>query len=312
VLHGVSHRLTELEGIDQSLRAPRELIDGAAIALGEAVHTLRRYVHGVESDPERLAEVEDQMQRLMACARRYRLNPDRLHERLGEVRARLEALAVSASRAALEQARDQARQEYRTAAGRLSSLRALAATRLGATVTATIRELAMGEGTFSVALRPQDGGSAQGDEQVEFCLMPFPGQTAGPLARIASGGELSRVSLAVQTALSRVAKVPTLIFDEVDTGIGGRVAEIVGRLLHQLAGDCQVMCVTHLAQVAAWADHHLQVAKEVSEGAPRSRIQPLADGERVDEIARMLGGSALTDTSRQHARELLGARQGAR
>lgn len=311
-LHGISQRLGELETIDEALRAPRELIEGAAIALGEAVHTLRRYAHAIESDPERLVAVEDQMQRIMACARRYRLAPEAIEVRLDELRARLAGLSEEASLGHLQRECSQAQADYAAAAARLSALRASAAARLGATVTATIRDLAMGEGVFSIALRPQAGGSAAGDEQVEFCLAAFPGQPAGPLARIASGGELSRVSLAVQTALSRVSRVPTLIFDEVDTGIGGRVAEIVGRLLHQLAADCQVMCVTHLAQVAACADHHLQVSRTSLQGVPVSRIQALTGGDRVDEIARMLGGASLTDTSRQHARELLGTAQAAR
>lgn len=311
-LHGLSQRLAALEAVDDGLRAPRELVDGAAIALGEAAHALRRYAHGIDSDPARLAALEEQMQRLVSCARRYRLAPEQLGERLAAARAQLADLEVAASRDALEQALGQARRNYREAAGVLGALRRLAARRLSDLVTATIRELAMGDGVFEVALLAQEQGSAHGDEQVEFQLCAFPGQPAGPLARIASGGELSRVSLAIQAALSRVARVPTLVFDEVDSGIGGRVAEIVGRLLHQLAGDCQVMCVTHLAQVAAWADQHLQVAKETTRGVPRSRIAVLEQGERVDEIARMLGGARLTEASRQHARELLDARQAAR
>jgi DNA repair protein RecN (Recombination protein N) len=312
LLHAVSQRLADLEDIDASLAAPRELIDSAAISVAESVHVLRRYVHTVEGDPERLSAVEEQMQRVLACARRYRLGPEDLQQRLAEVRLRLEELGGSASRGALEQACRGAQVAYQTAAMRLSKLRNDAAVSLAEVVTKIIRELAMGEGAFSIALTPLNDGSAHGSEQVEFCLAAFPGQPPAPLARIASGGELSRVSLAVQTALSQVARVPTLIFDEVDTGIGGRVAEIVGRLLHQVARRCQVMCVTHLPQVAAWADHHLQVAKQPGQGAPVSRITVLGAAERVDEVARMLGGITLTETSRQHARELLAARQGAR
>ncbi len=307
-LHAIIQRLTALESIDPVLAGPRELVDNAAIGLSEAVHALRKYAHGVEADPERLVAVEDQMQRLLATARRYRLLPEAMHARLQAVRTQLALLQEGSSEEALGQQRDLAQARYRKLAKELSQLRQKAAERLGQTVTASIRALAMGDGVFTVGLRPVAGGSADGDEQVEFGLAAYPGQPAGALARIASGGELSRVSLALQTALSEVARVPTLVFDEVDTGIGGRVAEIVGRLLHAVGARCQVMCVTHLPQVAAWADHHLQVSKAREEGAPVSRIDVLEPSAREAEIARMLGGIEITDTTRQHARELLAAR----
>ncbi len=307
-LNGLVQRLGELEGIDATLTAPRELIEGAAISLNEAVHELRRYAHRVEADPERLLAVEEQLQRILAVARRYRLQPDGLHERLLTVRAAIAGLQDGLSQAALVEACAKAEKTYRLEAAALSTRRRKAAAEVGKTVTASIRSLAMGDGVFSVALKPLAAGSADGDEDIEFGLAAYPGQSPGALAKIASGGELSRVSLALQTALSQVARVPTLVFDEVDTGIGGGVAEIVGRLLYDVAARCQVMCVTHLPQVAAWADHHLLVSKARDVGAPVSRIDPLDAAARVEEVARMLGGIKLTETTRQHARELLAAR----
>jgi DNA repair protein RecN (Recombination protein N) len=304
-LHAVSQRLTELEQIDPDLKGVRELIQSAAIAVEEAATDLRRYAHGVDLDPDRLAEVEDQMQRIMACCRRYRLSPDQMHERLLTLRARLEALEGSGSREALIQLRDLAKRDYQALAKELSAARKAAGERLAAVVTRTIQDLAMGDGQFVVQLHPIADGSLYGNEQIEFCLSAFKGQTPSPLAKTASGGELSRISLAIQTALAQVSRTPTLIFDEVDTGIGGRVAEIVGKLLHQVGKRCQVMCVTHLPQVAAWADHHLTVSKESTESSPISRITVLDEDRRVDEVARMLGGVEITTTTLQHARELI-------
>jgi len=300
-------RLTDLETIDPSLGGPRALIQSAVIALDEAVSDLRRYAHGIECDPGRLAEVEDHMQRVMACARRYRINPDQMHERLTAVRARLDALEMQGSREQLMKTRDAAREQYNVCAKQLSQSRKEAADRLALAVTSTIHDLAMSDGQFVVQMHPLPSGSAHGNEQIEFCLSAYKGQTPSPLAKTASGGELSRISLAIQTVLAQVSRTPTLIFDEVDTGIGGRVAEIVGRLLHQVGRRCQVMCVTHLPQVAAWADHHLTVLKESTDGAPISHIKRLDEDGRVDEVARMLGGVAITTTTLQHARELIAA-----
>lgn len=304
-LHSVSQRLHELEHIDPVLKGTRELIQSAVIAVDEAASDLRRYLQGVDLDPHRLAEVEDQMQAIMACCRRYRMNPDQMHERLLELRAKLEALEMGGSRDHLLKLREEARTHYHALAKELSALRKQAAERLALAVTATIHDLAMGDGQFFVQMHAIPEGSAHGNEQIEFCLSAFKGQTPSPLSKTASGGELSRISLAIQTALAQVSRTPTLIFDEVDTGIGGRVAEIVGKLLHQVGKRCQVMCVTHLPQVAAWANHHLTVSKESTDSAPISRITVLDEDGRVDEVARMLGGVEITTTTLQHARELI-------
>ena len=304
-LHSVTQRFVELEHIDPALKGARELIQSAVISIEEATSDLRRYAHGIDLDPERLAEVEDQMQRVMACCRRYRMNPDQMHERLIAVRAKLESLEMSGSREKLIKLRDQAQDQYQTLAQELSLQRRQAGERLAQVVTQTIHELAMGDGQFVVQMQAITEGSAFGNEQIEFCLSAFKGQTPSPISKTASGGELSRISLAIQTALAQVSRTPTLIFDEVDTGIGGRVAEIVGKLLHQVGQRCQVMCVTHLPQVAAWANHHLTVSKESTDSAPISRITVLDEDGRVDEVARMLGGIEITTTTLQHARELI-------
>jgi DNA repair protein RecN (Recombination protein N) len=304
-LHAVSQRLLDLENIDPALKGVRELIQSAAISLEEAASDLRRYAHGVDLDPDRLAMVEDQMQRIMTCCRRYRMNPDQMHDRLLILRAKLEALEMSGSRESLIQFRDSARNHYQSLAHELSALRKKAGAHLASAVTETIHDLAMGDGQFVVQMHSISEGSAFGNEHIEFCLSAFKGQAPSPLAKTASGGELSRISLAIQTALAQVSRTPTLIFDEVDTGIGGRVAEIVGKLLHQVGQRCQVMCVTHLPQVAAWANHHLTVSKESTDSAPISRITVLDEDGRVDEVARMLGGVEITTTTLQHARELI-------
>jgi DNA repair protein RecN (Recombination protein N) len=180
------------------------------------------------------------------------------------------------------------------------------AAELSAAVTEAMQSLAMGGARFEIALRPVEEGCASGLEGVEFLVTANASQPLRPLARVASGGELSRIGLAIQVITSRNASTPTLIFDEVDVGIGGRVAEIVGRMLHQLGVDRQVLCVTHLPQVAARADAQWNIAKETRDGETLSRVRRLDDGERIDEIARMLGGVNITDTTRRHAAEMLG------
>ena len=166
----------------------------------------------------------------------------------------------------------------------------------------------MGGGRFTAALRAVEGGSAQGDEAVEFLVAANPGQEPRPLAKVASGGELSRISLAIQVITSKAAAVPTMIFDEVDSGIGGAVAEIVGKNLRALGRERQVLCVTHLPQVAAQADHQWSVAKVMANGAVRSSVAVLDSAARIEELARMLGGTQITATTRKHAAELLGGR----
>ena len=301
----VATRLDGLASYDPALQDVADLLQSAQAELTEAVSTLRRYVDRVDLDPARLAEVERRMEAVLACARKYRVQPGDLPALLADWQARLAALNASADLAGLSARVDAARAEFLRLAELLSAGRRRVAGDMGAAVSVLMQQLALASGRFEVALLPLAEGAAYGLEQVEFRVGGLAGQEAKPLAKVASGGELSRISLAIQVLTSRSASVPTLIFDEVDVGIGGGVAEIVGRLLRELGGERQVLCVTHLPQVAARAEWQWQVSKETRDGATLSSIQPLGDDQRVREIARMLGGVEVTDITLAHAGELL-------
>jgi len=305
-IDGVATRLAGLAEYDPALSEVADLIGSVQAELAEAVSTLRRYADRADLDPTRLAEVERRMDAVLSHARKYRVQPAELPGLLAGWRQRLGELDESADLAALEAKVAAAQGDYLKLAGKLSSGRQKAATEMGAAVSEVMRQLALSSGRFEVALPPIEGGAVYGLEQVEFRIGGLAGNEAKPLAKVASGGELSRISLAIQVLTSRSAAVPTLIFDEVDVGIGGGVAEIVGRLLRELGGERQVLCVTHLPQVAAQADWQWQVSKATQGGVTLSAIQPLDADGRVQEIARMLGGVEITDITRQHARELLG------
>ncbi|MCL2161116.1 MAG: DNA repair protein RecN [Betaproteobacteria bacterium] len=297
-------RLSALEAIDPTLAEARELIDAAAIQVDEALHILRRYRDRLELDPERLAEIELRIGAVMDVARKYRTTPEALPTLVAEWRMRLDTLETSADPERLAVAEGEARTAFDVAAGHLSAARRAAAATLSSEITETMQSLAMVGGKFEVALMPCEP-SMHGVENVEFQVSANPGQVVRSLAKVASGGELSRIGLAVQVMTSRDSATPTLIFDEVDVGIGGRVAEIVGQLLHRLGRDRQVLCVTHLPQVAACADWQWQIAKEIRDGQSLSVVTPLDGDARVEEIARMLGGVDITDTTRRHAAEML-------
>ncbi|MBI2306452.1 MAG: DNA repair protein RecN [Rhodocyclales bacterium] len=303
----VASRLDTLAGYDPALAEVAQLVQSAQTELAEAVSALRRYADRAELDPGRLAEVERRIEAVLACARKLRLAPETLPERLAEARARLAELGEASDLAALEARVAAARQDYERHAGKLSAARGKAAAKLSAEVSRIMQQLALAGGRFEAALVPVADGAAYGLEQVEFRVAGLAGGEARPLAKVASGGELSRISLAIQVVTSRAASVPTLIFDEVDVGIGGGVAEVVGRLLAELGRDRQVLCVTHLPQVAARAAWQWQVAKEKDRAGSKvtSRVTPLDAGGRVEEIARMLGGVEITAITRQHAREML-------
>jgi DNA repair protein RecN (Recombination protein N) len=301
----VSGRLAALAEFDPVLGEVAALLGSVQAELSEAVSSLRRYADRLDLDPARLAEVERRMDAVMASARKYRVQPPQLPALLAEWRTRLAQLEASADLAALEARVGAARDAYMSQATTLSAGRREAAAGMSAAVSEIMRQLALSSGRFEVALVPQANGAVYGLEQVEFRIGGLAGNEAKPLAKVASGGELSRISLAIQVLTSRSASVPTLIFDEVDVGIGGGVAEIVGRLLHQLGEERQVLCVTHLPQVAAQADWQWQVSKATRDGVTLSAIQPLDQTARVQEIARMLGGVDITDITLQHASELL-------
>jgi DNA repair protein RecN (Recombination protein N) len=298
-------RLRALTGYDAALAEPVALLDGAAAQIEEAAHALRRYADRVELDPARLATVERRLEALHSTARKFRVGPESLPDLAERLAARLAELEAASDPDALREQEATAKQRYGALAAKLSAERRAAATKLARQVTAAMKELAMAGGKFEVVLHPIETGSGQGSESVEFLVSTNPGVEPRPLAKVASGGELSRISLAIQVITAKAAAVPTLVFDEVDAGIGGAVAEVVGRKLKLLGGERQVLCVTHLPQVAAQADHQWSVAKLTVNGATRSRVTVLEEAERVEEVARMLGGVRITDTSREHARELL-------
>jgi len=302
---GVAARLDGLASYDPALQEVAGLLQSAQAELSEAISTLRRYADRVDLDPARLAEVERRMEAVLSSARKYRVQPGELPALLTHWKQRLAALDASVDLAGLVARADAAQADYRRLAAQLSARRQRVAGEMGTAVSALMQQLALASGRFEVALLPLLEGTANGLEQVEFRVGGLAGQEARALAKVASGGEMSRISLAIQVLTSRSASVPTLIFDEVDVGIGGGVAEIVGRLLRELGGERQVLCVTHLPQVAARAEWQWQVSKETRDGAALSSIQPLGEDQRVREIARMLGGVEVTDITLAHAREML-------
>jgi DNA repair protein RecN (Recombination protein N) len=292
-IDGVATRLGNLAEYDPALAEVAALISSVQAELSDAVSTLRRYADRADLDPARLAQVERRMEAVMAHSRKNRVQPPELPGLLVGWRQRLAELDESADLALLETKVAAAKAAYLAIAQKLSAGRQKAATDMGKAVSDIMRQLALSAGRFEVALPVVTDGAVYGLEQVEFRIGGLAGNEAKPLAKVASGGELSRISLAIQVLTSRSASVPTLIFDEVDVGIGGGVAEIVGRLLRELGSERQVLCVTHLPQVAAQANWQWQVRKSTQNGVTLSAIQPLDDGGRVQEIARMLGGSTL-------------------
>ncbi|HDR8955135.1 DNA repair protein RecN [Burkholderia vietnamiensis] len=307
-LGAIVSKLRSLADYDSGLADALASLEPAEIQLQEAVYSLSHYAQRLDLDPARLAQVEARLDALHSTARKFRLPPDTLHEEHAARRAQLAALDAAADLGALEAAQSKAWDAYLADAKRLSKARAQAAKALGAAVTAGMQELSMAGGSFEVALVPLADGGPHGLEQVEFRVAGHPGVPLRPLAKVASGGELARISLALAVIASAASPTPTLIFDEVDTGIGGGVAEVVGRLLHQLGRNRQVLCVTHLPQVAARGDHHFQVAKGADErGGTVSSVIALDKASRVEEVARMLGGLEITATTRKHAKEMLAA-----
>lgn len=291
---------------DASLAEPLRMLESAGAELQEAVYSLRHYQQRLDTDPQQLLEKESRIQSVMDMARKYRVAPEQLNEALKQIAERLEVLGGDADLAEIIRQEQVAQQRYLDSAKPLSLARKIAADRLSGEITAAMQKLAMQGGSFAAVLQPLPSGNANGLESIEFQVAANPGVPMRSIAKVASGGELSRISLAMQVATSQVASVPTLIFDEVDSGIGGRVAEIVGLLLKQLGRDYQVLCVTHLPQVAAMADWQWQVSKAVEEGVTQSRIEVLDEARRIEEIARMLGGVTITETTRKHAAEMLG------
>ncbi|ABC38560.1 DNA repair protein RecN [Burkholderia thailandensis] len=307
-LGAIVSKLRSLAEYDPALNDALASLEPAEIQLQEASYSLSHYAQRLDLDPDRLAQVETRLDALHSTARKFRLPPETLHGEHEARRAQLAELDAAADLSALQAIADRAKDAYLADAKKLSKARAQAAKALGAAVTTGMQELSMAGGSFEVALVPLAEGGAHGLEQVEFRVAGHAGVPLRPLAKVASGGELARISLALAVIASAASPTPTLIFDEVDTGIGGGVAEVVGRLLHQLGQMRQVLCVTHLPQVAARGDHHFQVAKgEDGEGGTVSTVVPLDRASRIEEVARMLGGLEITATTRKHAKEMLTA-----
>ncbi|RZT08264.1 DNA repair protein RecN (Recombination protein N) [Duganella sp. CF402] len=304
-LSSLNQKLGKLADIDSGLQPIVDLIEPARIQLQEAVYALNDYLDRVDLDPARLRTVEARMDAIHSAARKFRVLEDELPQEHEKLAARLSQLADATDLEGLRKQEEKLKAAYMAEARKLSATRARAAQLLGEAVTRAMQELNMTGGRFEVALNACEP-AAYGLEQVEFLVAGHAGVAARPLAKVASGGELARISLAISVITSNATTVPTLIFDEVDSGIGGGVAEVVGRLLRRLGQERQVLCVTHLPQVASQAGQHFQVAKgTLDNGKTASRIDVLDSKSRVEEIARMLGGLEITATTRKHARELL-------
>ena len=306
-LNAFAVRLRDSVQFDGALQNILDMVESGRNNVQEAVYALRHYLHKLDIDPQRLREQEQRMAAVMDAARKYRVAPEQLPAVLQDILTRLDAVISDDDLEALAQQETIARDQYHIAANEISSARKKAAEKLSAAITDLMQSLAMQGGKLIVALKPLVEGNAHGLETTEFQIAINAGSPLSSLAKVASGGELARISLAIQVATSQAATVPTLIFDEVDSGIGGKVAEIVGALLKRLGRRYQVICVTHLPQVAAMADTQWQVSKAIRSGITVSSISILSPEERIEEIARMLGGVIITGTTRKHAAEMLEA-----
>jgi DNA repair protein RecN (Recombination protein N) len=297
--------LQRVAAYDTSLAAVIEVLQGARAQLQDAAHSLSSYLHHADPDPQRLQALDERMAAWVGLARRYRRPPAELAALLAQWKGEQRALEAAADLDGLERALAAARQDYDAQAQRVSRARRAAAPRLAAAVTQAMQQLGMAGGRFEVTLTALDAPQSFGVEAAEFLVAGHAGSTPRPLGKVASGGELSRIALAIAVTTSQLGEAGTLIFDEIDAGVGGAVAETVGRLMKQLGRDRQVLAVTHLPQVAASADHHCVVSKQTQAGSTRSRLEVVAGEARVAEIARMLGGERLSGTTRAHAQEML-------
>ncbi len=305
-LDSLTARLQPLVALDERLREPLELLESARIQIDEAASALSAYARRVDLDPARLEEVESRISAAFAAARKLRLAPESLARELVVMRDRLAELERAQDLDALERRCADARMLFDKAAAALSAERRKAARKLAEGVCKLLGELGMGGTRLDISIE-SCAPSASGIDAIEFRIAGHASGTAKPLARVASGGELSRIGLAIAVLAAQSNPVPTLIFDEADAGVGGAVAEVIGNLMRKLGASRQVLCVTHLPQVAARSHQQLKVSREHNAHGVLSRVQPLGRAERIEEIARMLGGLEITATTRKHAREMLAA-----
>ena len=297
--------LQNQEHIEPEFKNLVSVLKDARAQMEDAVHSLNGYARHAELEPQRLAELDTRLALWVGMARRYKRSPAELPELLASWRQDLKKLDAAADVAELQRAGDQAKSNYLAEARRVSTARLKAAPLLARAITKAMQGLGMQGGKFEVALGALDQPAQYGLEQAEFLVAGHSGSTPRPVGKVASGGELSRIALAIAVTTSQLGQAQTLIFDEVDAGVGGAVADTVGRLMRQLGKDRQVMAVTHLPQVAACADQHLVVAKRSDKGKTLSHVGVVTGEQRVGEIARMLGGERLSGTTLAHAREML-------
>ena len=308
---GLNRALSTLAGLKhkpEALSNAEELLQSGLIQIEEATREIESHVDRFEADPQRLQQVEEQLAVIFQLARKHRVNSDQLAETLTELETELQSLQDGGeSIDALQQQLTELASAYKASAQKLSAVRQQAAQTMAAEINQQLQKLSMEGAELLVQLKPVSEGEfrASGLEEVEFVIATNPGQPHKPLAKIASGGELSRVSLAIQVVAAGHSKIPTLVFDEVDVGIGGSTADIVGQLLKTLGDRGQVISVTHQPQVAAHAHHHYRASKVIEANNAESLMVALDRQQRVDELARMLGGAQVTDQTLSHASELL-------
>jgi len=313
LLSDLNRNIHELQGLvqfDHSLTKIVELLEGAAIEVKEAGVELRHYLDTLDPDPVHMQVVEDRLAAIHDMARKHKTRPEELPEHLQALQKEYRSYEASGQRVAeLERSRDRALKEYTQAADELHTWRVKTAQKLAREIEQKLKDLGMPAARFTVDVQKieKETPLQEGMDQIEFLVAINPGQDLQPLSKVASGGELSRISLAIQVIGSKDKGLPTLIFDEVDAGVGGAIAEIVGNLLHSLAEKHQIFCVTHLPQVAALGDQHLQVNKATAETTTMTGVKVLNREQRIEEIARMLGGVKITGTTRAHAREMMKA-----
>ena len=305
LLHRAMQALQEQQHIEPRYGEIAAVLQGALAQVEDACHDLQHHADPTELDPAALEALDQRLSLWLSLARRFRCQPEELPERLAQWQRQLAELDRSSDLDALQLAERRAQQALLKAASKVSTAREQAAVQLSQAITAAMQGLGMAGGRFEARLVPLPEPQAHGMENVEFLVAGHPGSTPRPVGKVASGGELSRIALAISVTTSQLGQAPTLIFDEVDSGIGGAVAQTVGLLMRQLGQDRQVLAVTHLPQVAASADHHLFVSKRQDEQGTASEVRAITDETRVQELARMLGGDKLSDASLAHAREML-------
>jgi DNA repair protein RecN (Recombination protein N) len=305
--------IEQMAEFDATLEPVLEALNGASIQVAEAAETLRRYRESIDMDPARRDWVEERLDAVQTISRKHRVSGDELPQLAEQLRVEHDELSHAEERGReLEEQAEAAKAEFLKRAKSLSKARTGAATRFSAAVTEAMHGLGMPGGIFHAAVTPIPVDSAKpwGLDNIEFLISANPGQAPQPLAKVASGGELSRMALSIQVIASDGSAIPTMVFDEVDSGVGGSVAEMVGRRLQQLGANRQVLCVTHLPQVASLADQHFRISKVTDGKSTRTRVHVLGKDERIEELARMLGGVEITRKTLEHAAEMLaGARK---